>query len=84
MANYYFEEIENGQIREEYSVIDINDHVAEIDNDDEAAMLLAEKNGGVIEAPPILKAAILAETPGSLGAVEDKPEPPPFTRARRD
>lgn len=52
MAKYYFAEIETGQIREEYTVIEVVGHYAEIPNDDESAMLLAEKNGGVIEVKP--------------------------------
>ena len=50
MAKYHFEEIENGQIQDGYTIVVIENHIAEISNDDVEAMLLAEKNGGVIEA----------------------------------
>jgi hypothetical protein len=43
---YHFELIENGQIAEGYTILDINDHQAEISNDDAPALLLAEKHGG--------------------------------------
>ena len=47
---YHFPNIENGQIAEGYTVIDINNHEAEIGNDDTEAILLAEKNGGELVA----------------------------------
>ena len=43
---YHFKEIKSGQIAEGYTVLDINDHQAEFANDDEPALLLAEKHGG--------------------------------------
>ncbi len=43
---YHFKDIENGQIAVGYTVLDINDHEAEIGNDDAPALLLAEKHGG--------------------------------------
>ena len=47
---YHFKHIENGQIAEGYTVLDINDHEAEVANDDGPAILLAEKNGGELVA----------------------------------
>ncbi len=49
---YHFKQIENGQITDGYTVIQINKYEAEIT--DEAAILLAEKHGGElipVEAP---------------------------------
>lgn len=43
---YHFKDIESGQIAEGYTVLDINDHKAEVTNDDAPALLLAEKHGG--------------------------------------
>lgn len=65
MARYYFEEIESGQIREEYTVIEVVNHFAEIGNDDANAMLLAEKNGGVIEAKPDTSPLLVEAKPTS-------------------
>jgi len=48
---YHFKHIENGQIAEGYTVLDINDHEAEAANDDAEAILLAEKNGGELALP---------------------------------
>lgn len=47
---YHFLHIENGQIAEGYTAIDINDYEAEIGNDDAEAILLAGKNGGELAA----------------------------------
>lgn len=44
---YYFEQIENGQVGEDYTVINIIDHIAEVPPDDPDANWLARKHGGV-------------------------------------
>lgn len=46
MAKYVFKTIQNGQISDGYTVIQISNGEAEIANDDAAAILLAEKHGG--------------------------------------
>lgn len=43
---YHFKDIENGQIAEGYTVLQIANHEAEVSAADEQAMLLAEKHGG--------------------------------------
>ena len=43
---YHFKDIQSGQIAEGYAILDINDHQAEVANDDAPALLLAEKHGG--------------------------------------
>ena len=76
---YHFKHIENGQIAEGYTVLDINDHEAEVANDDGPAILLAEKNGGELVTqhgkPPKYKASLtgVAEVLEAR-AVEAKPE----------
>lgn len=54
MAKYFFKNIQNGQITDGYTVIQIEDGTADIANDDAAAILLAEKRGGELAAkqPP--------------------------------
>lgn len=43
---YHFRNIENGQIADAYTVIQITNHEAIVDAGDYPAILLAEKNGG--------------------------------------
>jgi hypothetical protein len=43
---YHFKDIQSGQIVEGYTILDINDHQAEVANDNAPALLLAEKHGG--------------------------------------
>lgn len=45
-VKYHFKEIENGQIAEGYTILQINNHEAEVSAADEQAMMLAEKHGG--------------------------------------
>lgn len=45
-VKYHFKDIENGQIAEGYTVLQIVNHEAEVSAADTEAMLLAEKYGG--------------------------------------
>jgi hypothetical protein len=45
-VKYHFKDIENGQIAEGYTIIQIVDNEAEVSAADEQAMMLAEKSGG--------------------------------------
>lgn len=55
MAKYTFKNIQNGQITDGYTVIQIENGAADIANDDAAAILLAEKHGGELAAKPAPK-----------------------------
>jgi hypothetical protein len=70
---YHFKEIESGQIVEGYTILDINDHQAEIANDNAPALLLAEKHGGELFTlqgkPPADPAKYKAEQVGGADAL---------------
>jgi hypothetical protein len=57
---YHFKHIENGQLTDGYTAIQITGHEAEIDPADTEAILLAEKNGGEL-APPAKTKAVKSE-----------------------
>ena len=56
---YHFKDVQNGQIADAYTVIQITNHEAVIDAGDYTSILLAEKHGGELV---VKKAEKKAET----------------------